>query len=176
MKAPRRLSSASSNIKNHSGNRIFRRESVTTISNGARSSNKWQPVRRPLSGQNSNSARKFSRSSLTSSRRRTPRCNLIFGCQFYSISVNLSHTLSRFRERLVELLFHIQLKILDFILEPADRLFPNEVNIRQLVRECTSSCCRKEIPTNRSQSATLLTLKHRHHQTYSMARRTVSES
>jgi hypothetical protein len=96
----------------------------------------------------------------------------------FPFSVNICDTLNRFREKLVEILLNIQLTILDFILEPAERLFPNKAEAcypAQRFGGCASSCCRSRLPASRSQSTTVLSIKNRHHLTVHQ-RRTISEN
>lgn len=94
---------------------------------------------------------------------------------------NIFDLLYKFREKLVKLLLNIQFKILDFILEPADKLFPATVTDKQPIQRfggCSGTCCRSHLTANRSQSASTLSIKNkavRYHQLYS-SRRAISEN
>lgn len=190
MRVARGLTSSNSGSFNSSG-RIFRRESTITNNGSAnRSSTKWQTTKKPLCSQYSNA--KNSKSSLLNNsrniRRQTPKSNnfdaiILINHLFLA---NIFDTLYRFREKIVELLFSIQLRILDFILEPAEKLFPNDMSpVKHPIQRfggCPGVCCRAaHLPANRSQSASsMLPIKSRgmdrRHLQYSMQRRTVSEN
>lgn len=179
-RASRVITSNGSNFNSLSGgSRIFRRESTTTNGPSRSSSTKWQPAKKPLCVQQSN-AGKYSRSTNVRNIRRQTKCNRISSVpnQFFPIPVNIFDTIKRVREKLVELLLNIQLTILDFILEPADRIFPNENGACYPVQRfggCSGSCCRSKMSANRSQSTTALSIRNRHHLTLHQ-RRTISQN
>ncbi|KAI6216210.1 hypothetical protein M3Y99_01833300 [Aphelenchoides fujianensis] len=75
-------------------------------------------------------------------------------------------SLSQLQKKLVEWLLTFQCSILDFVLQPVDRLFP-ELPAQQP----SATCCRCHSTVNRSKSSSLLAVKTRSLDSYRMARR-----